>query len=168
MQKQIELSKPQPQNSDWPLFIEDTPAMSLSKLSAAARFAIHKYGVRLIVIDYLQLIEAPGKDAYTRVSNVARGLYQLKRETKVPVIALSQLNRNAKEPSRAPTMGDLRESGVIEQEADVIVLIHRPPEGDDPNVLSSLGELILAKVREGERGPERIEFDRSRLIFKER
>jgi replicative DNA helicase len=155
-------------NSEWPLYVDDTPGLSLSQLRAKARLAIHKFGARLIVIDYLQLIDAPGKDAYTRVSNVARGLYQLKRETKVPVVALSQLNRNAKEPSKAPTMGDLRESGVIEQEADVIALVHRPPEGDDPNVLSCFGELILAKVREGERGPENVEFDRKTLTFKAR
>jgi replicative DNA helicase len=103
-------------------------------------------------------------------SDAAAGLRELVRKTKIPIVALSQLNRNAKDPGKAPDLADLRESGVIEQEANVVVMIHRPlvKEGDNEESLSNDGKFILAKVREGVRGPEPFTFDERTLTFQPR
>lgn len=156
------------QIAKWPIYVDDTPRLSLRELRAKLRWAVAKLGIELAIVDYLQLLKAPGKNEYEQVSNAATALRELTRETKCPIVVLSQLNRNAKDPEKAPNLGDLRGSGVTEQDANVVVLIHRPPVNDDPAVLSDKGDFILAKVREGVCGPEPFDFDTRSLTFKER
>jgi replicative DNA helicase len=149
----------------WPLYVDDTPGISISELKHRVRHAVARYGVKL-VIDYLQLISAPGKGGYERVSNVARGLQQLCRQTHCPVLALSQLNREAKDLGKEPVLGDLRESGELEQNANVVLLLHRPPEVGE-STPGKNGKIIAAKVREGKGGAVDVHFDERTLTFGE-
>ncbi len=151
---------------DWPLYIDDTPGLSIGELKHRTRLFVAKYGVRLVVVDYLQLVNAPGKGGYERVSNVARGLQQLCRQTHCPILALSQLNREAKDLSKEPMLGNLRESGELEQSANVVLLLHRPP-GQEDNTPGREGKIIAAKVREGKGGAVNVYFDDQTLTFKE-
>ncbi len=151
---------------DWPLYIDDTPGLSIGELKHRTRLFVAKYGVRLVVVDYLQLVNAPGKGGYERVTNVARGLQQLCRQTHCPILALSQLNREAKDLSKEPMLGDLRESGELEQSANVVLLLHRPP-GQEDNTPGRDGKIIAAKVREGKGGAVNVHFDDQTLTFKE-
>lgn len=159
--------------AELPIWVNDTGSVTIGQLLNRMRYAVRRRKIELFVIDYLQLIGGPGKTAYDRVSASAAALRGFVRETKVPVVALSQLNRNAKDPNKRPELADLRESGVIEQEANGVVLIHRPEISNDENPemegqLSMDGEFILAKVREGVKGPEPFQFDENTLTFKPR
>lgn len=151
---------------EWPLFIDDTPGLPLAELKHRMRYAVAKHGVRLVVLDYVQLVGAPGKNGYERVSNVARGLQHLCRQTHCPIVALSQLNREAKDLAREPLLGDLRESGELEQNANVVLLLHRPPE-DGASTPGIKAKIIAAKVREGRGGSVNAHFDETTLTFKE-
>ncbi|PSH03365.1 MAG: hypothetical protein CXZ00_12435 [Acidobacteria bacterium] len=152
--------------ASWPLFIDATPGISISEIRHRTRFAVAKHGIRLVVIDYVQLVSASGKGGYERVSNVARGLQRLCRETRCPILALSQLNREAKDLSREPMLGDLRESGELEQNANVVLLLHRPPCAED-STPGREGKIIAAKVREGRGGAVNVFFDEKTLTFQE-
>lgn len=152
--------------ADFPLYVDDTRGISLRDLRAKVRRAVHQMGIKLFILDYLQIMNADGKNQFERVSNAMRGIQMLVGETKVPMVVLSQLNRDAKDPSKPPMLGDLRDSGVVEQDADVVILIHRPPFGDDPSVLSLTGEFIMAKMRDGVCGPEPFDFDPVSLQFR--
>lgn len=139
---------------------------TIADITAEARMAIHKHGIQLLIVDYLQQTDAPGKSEFERVTNVSRGLDKLIDKTGVPIVTASQLNRDAKDPKRKPQLGDLRMSGQIEQDADVVVLIHREPnEHDEP---TDKGELLIAKQREGERTHIPVTFDKKTLRFVER
>ena len=153
---------------DWPMWLDDTPDLSIRDLRHKARYAVARYGVRLIVVDYIGLIQGPSKTEYDRVTAAASGLRRLARQTKCPILCLSQLNREAKDLTKEPSMGDLRSTGEIEQSADVIGLIHRPPDPQSENdtILSCKGHLIMAKVREGVGGKVPITFDKDTLTFK--
>lgn len=154
--------------SKYPLWIDDTGSITLRQLCNKIRYVIRRLGAELIIVDYLQLVDGGGKNPYEGVSNVAKGMRAIVRETKVPIVALSQLNRNAKDQTKEPHLGDLRESGVIEQEANGVILLHRPvvlDENDDVVELSSMGKLILAKVREGAGGFEPAQFDENTLTW---
>lgn len=159
--------------AELPIWVNDTGSVTIGQLVNRMRHAVRRRKIELFIIDYLQLIGGPGKTAYDRVSASAASLRAFVRESKVPVIALSQLNRNAKDPNKRPELADLRESGVIEQEANGVVLIHRPEISMEENPemegqLAMDGEFILAKVREGVKGPERFTFDENTLTFKPR
>jgi replicative DNA helicase len=157
--------------SEAPLYIDDTPGMTIMQLRARARRLAAQHGARCIVVDYLQLLTAPGAGRESRqveVSTISRGIKALARELNVPVICLSQLNRGAEQrEGHRPRMSDLRESGSIEQDADVICLLHREeyyhiqnPEWIEENPdKRGLAELILAKQRNGPTGTVELTWD---------
>src|SRR5262249_49517182 len=111
-----------------PLYVDDTPGMSVLELRAKARRLKARHQIQCIFVDYLQLMPSPGRNESRQqeVSEISRGLKALARELSLPVVVLAQLNRNPEgRTDNRPRMSDLRESGAIEQDADVIMLIHR-------------------------------------------
>jgi len=147
--------------SEAPMFIDDAPALSPTEIRARARRLKRKHGLGLIVVDYLQLMQVHGysENRTNEISEISRGLKALAKELQVPVIALSQLNRNLEQrPNKRPVMSDLRESGGIEQDADLIVFIYRDevynPESNDKGT----AEIIIAKQRNGPTGMVRLTF----------
>ena len=151
-----------------PLFIDDSSNLSIMQLRAKARriHARHKLG--LIIVDYLQLL-SPTDSKVPREQQVAeasRGLKALAKELDVPVIVLSQLNRSSEKENRAPKLADLRESGSIEQDADVVLMLARPKDADDKfQVAADSAELIVAKQRNGPVGELRLTFLRDITRF---
>ncbi len=149
--------------NDAPLFIDDSPNMTLAEIRAKCRRLASQVGLQLIVIDYIQLMTS-GKKVESRqqeVSEFSRALKLLAKEIGVPVIAISQLNRNSeKSENKRPEISHLRESGSLEQDADVIVLLHREGMYDKDKVHERAGEadLILAKQRNGPTGTVEVNF----------
>lgn len=144
-----------------PLFIDDTPSLSIFELRTKARRLVREHKVRMIIIDYLQLMNASGMKFGSReqeVSMISRSLKQLAKELDIPIIALSQLNRSVENRTdgKRPQLSDLRESGAIEQDADIVCFIHRPEyylhSDTDANGrdIRGLAEFIIAKHRSGE------------------
>ncbi|MGH8549025.1 MAG: replicative DNA helicase [Methylococcales bacterium] len=144
------------------LFIDDTPAMTPTEVRARARRLTREYGqLGLIVLDYLQLMQAPGsaENRVAEISHISRSLKALAKELNVPVVALSQLNRNLEQrPSKRPVMSDLRESGSIEQDADVIVFIYRDEVYNEDSPDKGSAEIIISKQRNGPIGTTRLTF----------
>jgi replicative DNA helicase len=143
-----------------PLFIDDTPARNMLQITANARRLKMRQDIGLIVVDYIQLIDAEeSRDSrQEQIAKISRRLKTLARELQVPVIALSQLNRAVENrEDRRPRMADLRESGAIEQDADLVLLLHRP-EYYDPNDRPGTAELIVAKNRNGATGNVTLTF----------
>jgi replicative DNA helicase len=144
------------------LFIDDTPALSPTELHARARRLAREVGgqLGLIVVDYLQLMSIPGnkENRATEISEISRSLKSLAKELKVPVLALSQLNRGLEQrQDRRPVMSDLRESGSIEQDADVIVFIYRDAVyNQDAN--KEVAEILISKQRNGPTGKVELKF----------
>jgi replicative DNA helicase len=138
--------------SDAPLFIDDSPNMSLMEIRAKCRRLKQKHDLKLVVIDYLQLMSS-GKRVESRqqeVSEFSRSLKLLAKELEVPVIAISQLNRGAEQRSdKKPQMSDLRESGSIEQDADVVILLHREDAYEKESPRAGEADFIVAKHRNG-------------------
>ncbi|MBC7161484.1 MAG: replicative DNA helicase [Immundisolibacter sp.] len=134
------------------IFIDDTPSLSPMDLRARARRLKRQHGLGLIVVDYLQLMQVPGaKDnRVLEISEISRSLKALAKELSVPVIALSQLNRSLEtRPNKRPVMSDLRESGAIEQDADVILFIYRDEVYNEDSADKGKAEIIIAKQRNG-------------------
>src|SRR5437899_2950902 len=140
-----------------PLFIDDTPGLSILQLRAKARRMWQQYGIKLFVIDYLQLLHSTARRAENRqqeIADISNGVKALAKELKVPVIVLSQLNREMeKEKNRRPRMSDLRESGAIEQDADLVGLLYKP-SSDEDEIGNTMAEedavpvnLLIAKQR---------------------
>lgn len=144
------------------LFIDDTPGLSPSDLRARARRLAREQGqLGLILIDYLQLMQIPGlkENRTAEISEISRSLKSLARELNVPVIALSQLNRSLEQRSdRRPIMSDLRESGSIEQDADLILFIYRDEVYNENSADKGTAEIIIAKHRNGPIGKIRLTF----------
>lgn len=136
-----------------PLYIDDTPALSVTQMRSRARRISKKHGLALIVIDYIQLARGEGQSREQEVASISRGLKALGKELGVPVIALSQLSRKVEERAdKRPMMSDLRESGAIEQDADLIVMMYRD-EYYNPNTSDKgMAEIIIGKQRMGETG----------------
>ncbi len=147
---------------DKPLFIDDTPSMSPTEIRARARRIAKEHGqLGLIVIDYLQLMQVKGKteNRVGEISEISRSLKSLAKELKVPVIALSQLNRSLEQrPNKRPVMSDLRESGSIEQDADVIAFIYRDEVYNDDTPDKGVAEIIISKQRNGPIGIRKLAF----------
>lgn len=148
------------------IFIDDTPALGILELRAKARRLKAEHNVGMIVVDYLQLMQGP-KNAQSReqeISSISRSLKALAKELNIPVIALSQLNRAVEaRGDKRPVLADLRESGAIEQDADVVLFVHRPEmfgieKDDDGNSTEGVAELILGKQRNGPTGSVRMAF----------
>ena len=149
--------------SETPFFIDDTPALSPAELRARSRrLAKSKGELGLIVIDYLQLMQIPGSKTENRVSEIAeisRSLKALAKEMNVPVIALSQLNRGLEQRTdKRPIMSDLRESGAIEQDADIIMFVYRDEVYNESTVNKGIAEIIIAKHRNGPIGKINLTF----------
>ncbi len=149
--------------SESKIFIDDTPAMTVLEMRAKARRLKSEQGLGLVVVDYLQLMRGgSGRDSREQeISEISRGLKAMAKELDVPVLALSQLNRKVEDrPNRRPQMSDLRESGAIEQDADVILFIYRDEvynrAEDNPN--KGVAEIIVAKQRNGPTGTVRLAF----------
>ena len=136
-----------------PVWIDDTGAASVVEMGAKARRLKKDKGLSLVIVDYLQLITARGRfsNRNEEVSSISRGLKALAKELKVPVLVLSQLTRAPEREERRPQLADLRESGAIEQDADVVMFIHRPGfyKPDQPEEERAKTELIIAKQRNG-------------------
>lgn len=151
-----------------PLYIDDTPALSIYEFRSKARRLVLNHEIKIIVIDYLQLMTGPPEMKGMReqeVSSISRSLKAIAKELGVPIIALSQLNRSVETRSgnKRPQLSDLRESGAIEQDADLVAFIHRPEyygflEDEDGNSLIGVAEIILAKHRNGAVGDVRLKF----------
>ena len=118
-----------------PLFIDDSSGLSILQLRAKARRMYQQYGIKLFVIDYLQLLHSTARRAENRqqeIADISSGIKALAKELKVPMIVLSQLNRELeKDKNRKPRLSDLRESGAIEQDADLVALLYKPSSGED-------------------------------------
>ena len=156
--------------SEAPLYIDDTPGMQLLGLRARARRLASRYQIKALVVDYLQLMNAPGAESRQQeVSQLSQGIKALARELSVPVICLSQLNRAAESrEGHRPRMSDLRESGSIEQDADVVLMLHREDyyhRGDPDHEDSNVAELIVAKQRNGPTGTVRLQFNHETTRF---
>jgi len=149
--------------SEAPLFIDDTPALTPAEMRARARRLAKEHGkLGLIVVDYLQLMKVPGFKADNRtaeISEISRSLKSLAKELEVPVIALSQLNRSLEQRhDKRPVMSDLRESGAIEQDADLICFIYRDEVYNEESPDKGTAEIIVAKQRNGPIGKVRVAF----------
>lgn len=152
-----------------PIFIDDTPGMTVLEMRTKARRAMHESPLGLIVIDYLQLMQGSGRDNGNRVqevSEISRGLKLIARELNVPVIALSQLSRSveARNP-QVPQLADLRESGSIEQDADIVMFIYREAYYNPETERENITDLIIAKHRNGPTGKVELYFHPERLRF---
>jgi replicative DNA helicase len=147
--------------ADVPMFIDDSPGLSPTEVRARARRLVREHGqLGLIVLDYLQLMQTGGSENRTaEVSEISRSLKALAKELSVPIIVLSQLNRSLEQrPNKRPIMSDLRESGAIEQDADMIIFIYRDEvyNADSPD--KGTAEIIIAKQRNGPIGTTRLTF----------
>ena len=143
------------QLSEAKIFIDETPALSPMELRARARRVKREHGLDLILVDYLQLMQVPGnkENRATEIGEISRGLKILAKELSCPVIALSQLNRSVEQrENKKPVMSDLRESGSIEQDADMILLIYREEVYDRQTTKKGIAEIDLVKHRNGEIG----------------
>jgi replicative DNA helicase len=162
-----------------PLFIDDSSGLSILQLRAKARRMHQQYGIKLFVIDYLQLLHSTSRRAENRqqeIADISSGIKSLAKELNVPVIVLSQLNRELeRDKDRKPRLSDLRESGSIEQDADVVGLLYKPRAGDDEDGGSAgsvAGEeealpvnLLIAKQRNGPTGDVHLTFLKSFTRF---
>ncbi len=147
--------------SETKILIDDTPALSPAELRARARRMKRQYDLGLIVVDYLQLMAVPGnkENRATEISEISRGLKALAKELNIPVIALSQLNRSLEQRTdKRPVMADLRESGAIEQDADLILFIYRDEYYDKDSADKGLAEIIIGKQRNGPTGTVKLTF----------
>lgn len=158
-----------------PIFIDDTPAISVFELRAKARRLKIQFDIQLLVVDYLQLMSGPPEVAGNReqeVSTISRSLKAIAKELDIPIIALSQLNRSVELRSgdKRPQLSDLRESGAIEQDADLVIFIHRPErfgllQDAEGNSTKGLAEIIIAKHRNGSIGDVRLKFKDAQAKF---
>ncbi len=147
--------------SEASLYIDDSPGLSPQEMRARARRLKRERGLGLVVVDYLQLMQIPGfKENRTgEISEISRSLKSMAKELDVPVVALSQLNRSLEQrPNKRPVMSDLRESGAIEQDADVIVFIYRDEVYNEDSPEKGMAEIIIGKQRNGPIGTCRLTF----------
>ena len=161
-----------------PLYVDDTPSLSVFELRTKARRLVREHKVEVIIIDYLQLMNASGMSFSSRqeeVSTISRSLKGLAKELNIPIIALSQLNRGVENrdgiDGKRPQLSDLRESGAIEQDADIVCFIHRPEyykiyEDEKGRDLRGLAEFIIAKHRNGATGNILLRFTGELAKFK--
>jgi len=150
------------------IFIDDTPALSPAELRARARRLKREHDVDLIVVDYLQLMSVPDsrENRATEIAEISRSLKTIAKELNVPVVALSQLNRALEQrPNKRPVMADLRESGAIEQDADLIVFIYRDEVYNPETSEKGKAEIIIGKHRNGSTGTINLAFQGPWLRF---
>ncbi len=166
-----ELSRAAGELSSANIFIDDSPGLSVMSLRSRARRVKQKHGLDMVVVDYLQLMTHPKSESRQQeISQISRSLKELARELEIPVIALSQLSRQVElRDDKKPQLADLRESGSIEQDADVVLLLFRPEyyfrDRDD---VKGLAEVIVAKQRNGPTGEVKLSFFGSTMRFENR
>ena len=158
-----------------PLFIDDSSGLSILQFRAKARRMHQQYQIKLFVVDYLQLLHSTARRADNRqqeIADISNGIKSLAKELNVPIIVLSQLNRELeREKNRKPRLSDLRESGAIEQDADVVGLLYKPSSGDDDDSANAVEEdaiavnLLIAKQRNGPTGDVNLTFLKSYTRF---
>ncbi|HUX53452.1 MAG TPA: replicative DNA helicase [Williamwhitmania sp.] len=158
-----------------PIFIDDTPSLSIYDFRAKCRRLKAQHDIGIVIIDYLQLMTGPAETKGNReqeVSTISRSLKAIAKELNIPIIALSQLNRSVetRTGSKRPQLSDLRESGAIEQDADMVLFIHRPEyygftEDENGNSLIGLAEIIVAKHRNGAVGDVQLRFLKEQARF---
>lgn len=148
--------------------IDETGARNVSQIAAVTRRLKRRHNLQAVIVDYLQLIDVPDSKKSSRqedVAGISRMLKRIAKDTHIPFVVLSQLNRNCEErDDKRPRMSDIRESGGIEQDADVVLLIHRP-EYYDPNDDPGIAEIIVAKNRNGPTGTIKLMFQKSNIEF---
>jgi replicative DNA helicase len=153
--------------SEAPLFIDNTPAIGVMQLRAKARRMKSRRDIKLVVVDYLQLMSSPtsrGQNREREVAKISGGLKALASELNIPVLALSQLRRPPEErKDKRPELMDLRESGALEQDADVVMLLHRDRRED--GTYSNSAVLNIAKQRNGPTGPVYLRFQDKTMRF---
>lgn len=163
------LSEAMGEMAEAPIFIDDTPGLSVLEMRTKARRAAHEAPLGLIIVDYLQLMQGSAKTEGNRVqevSEISRGLKLIAREMNVPVIALSQLSRSVESRSpQVPQLADLRESGSIEQDADIVMFIYREAYYNPDTERENITDLIIAKHRNGPVGKVELYFHPERLRF---
>lgn len=163
------LSEAMGEMAEAPIYIDDTPGLSVLEMRTKARRAAHDAPLGLIIVDYLQLMQATGRSDGNRVqevSEISRGLKLIARELNVPVIALSQLSRSVENRSpQVPQLADLRESGSIEQDADIVMFIYREAYYNPETERENITDLIIAKHRNGPVGKVELYFHPERLRF---
>lgn len=159
-----------------PLFIDDTPALSVFELRAKARRLKAQHDIQLIVVDYLQLMTAGGDNKSgnreQEISTISRSLKSIAKELNIPIVALSQLSRSVETRGgdRRPQLSDLRESGAIEQDADMVIFLHRPEyygltEDEEGNSTLGVANIIIAKHRNGSVGDVQLKFTNTLAKF---
>jgi replicative DNA helicase len=160
--------------TDAPIYIDDTPALSLFELRAKCRRMREQYKIETVIIDYLQLMSGSHDQKGNReqeISGISRGLKSLAKELEAPVIVLSQLNRGVETRSgtKKPILADLRESGAIEQDADMVLFVYRPEyyniDEDERGFTAGMGDIIISKHRNGALGEVRLKFQGSCAKF---
>ncbi len=157
-----------------PFYIDDTPSLSLFELASKSRKLRYEKGIELVIIDYLQLMHAGGKfeNRNLEISAISRGLKQLAKELNIPVVALSQLSRQPEKrgKDKRPQLSDLRESGSIEQDADIVLFVYRPEvyetNEEKRRNLEGQGEIIIAKHRNGPLATVKVAFIKQISTFK--
>ncbi len=148
--------------AQWPLYVCDPEGMTAAQICAIAKLHVRRHGIKLVLVDYLQIVEGQEKDIRIRVGAVSNALRSLAKTENICVVALSQLRRPTNENDR-PTMFHLKESGDVEAHAHTVLLIHRPK--DEQGRWSRSDEIIVAKQREGLVGVEPVSLDEKRLWF---
>jgi replicative DNA helicase len=163
------LSEAMGELAEAPIFIDDTPGLSVLEMRTKARRAMHEHPLGLIIVDYLQLMQSSNPNSNNRVqevSEISRGLKLIARELNVPVIGLSQLSRSVESRSpQIPQLADLRESGSIEQDADIVMFIYREAYYNPETERNNITDLIIAKHRNGPNGKVELYFHPERLRF---
>ncbi|NOS99505.1 MAG: replicative DNA helicase, partial [Phycisphaerales bacterium] len=151
-----------------PFYVDDTPGMTVLELRAKARRLARQYDIQVIFVDYLQLMRASGTESRQQeIAAISAGLKALGRELNIPIIAMAQLNRQAEgREGHRPRMSDLRESGAIEQDADVVLLIHREEYYKPQQIdVQGIAEIIIAKQRNGPTDTVKLNFNRRLTRF---
>jgi replicative DNA helicase len=151
-----------------PIHIDDQPGNNLLKMRSMARRLKNEHNLGLIVVDYLQLIvptTTKGDNVVQQITEISRGLKNLAREMDVPVLALSQLSRAVEQRGGRPRLSDLRDSGSIEQDADVVMFIHREDKYKDESEKTNIAEILIEKHRNGEVGKVDLFFNEKKATF---
>ena len=166
-----ELAKTIDRMADWKLFIDDTAGISVLELRSKARRLMNEYGLDLIIIDYLQLMQGrvtrnSDGNRQQEISEISRSLKALARELNVPIIALSQLSRGVElRADKRPLLSDLRESGSLEQDADIVMFIYREEYYNQETDNANIAEIIIAKNRNGPTSSIKLQFDKACMKF---
>jgi replicative DNA helicase len=155
------------QIAEWPLEIDQSSGIHVDQLVAKARHAIRRGGVKLVAVDYVQICRADGKDVRMQVSNASRALTRIAKDEGIALIMLAQLARPDRTNGvRRPRLSDLRESSQLENDGNLIVLLHRPPD-EQTGLMGSAAELVVAKQRDGVIGTYPVRFSQTSVMFEE-